>query len=229
MKYKDFEDIISPERMRKYMQACNDDGRRAMTLYRHNLKLSQEMFTLISCFEVALRNRIDREMAKHFGCDWLRDLVLPGGAFYGNPRVDKTCKIITKAYRNLEESGTYSHSKLLSEMEFGVWKYMFNNLQYGLCGRHLLRIFPNKPKSTRFCQIDNSKIFQELDYINNIRNRIAHHEPICFGYPICVDTAYTLKNYARIMTLFQWMNIEAGSLLYGLDHVGAECGKIMCV
>ena len=27
MKYKVFEDIISPERMRKYMQACNDDGR----------------------------------------------------------------------------------------------------------------------------------------------------------------------------------------------------------
>lgn len=215
--------------MQKYVLACNYDSRRAMTLYRHNLKLSQEMFTIISCFEVALRNRVDKEMTRHFGNDWLRDLVLPGGAFYGNSRVDKTCKIIKKAYYNLEESGTYSHSKLLSEMEFGVWKYMFNNLQYNLCGRHLLKIFPNKPKSTKSAQINNSKIFLELDYINNIRNRIAHHEPICFGYPICVDTAYTLKNYARIMTLFRWMGIEANSLLYGLDHIDTECGKIMCV
>ena len=61
---------------------------------------------------------------------------------------------------------------------------MFNNLQYGLCGRHLLHIFPNKPKSTKENQIDNSRIFLELDYINNIRNRIAHHEPICFGFGI---------------------------------------------
>lgn len=229
MKYTEFEGIISQKRMQKYMQACNNDSRRAMTLYRHNLKLSQEMFTIISCFEVALRNRIDREMISHFGNDWLRDLVLPGGAFYGNPRVGKTCKIIKKVYHNLDESGTYSHSKLLSEMEFGVWKYMFNNIQYGLCGRHLLRIFPNKPKSTKLSQIDNSRIFLELDYINNIRNRIAHHEPICFGHPICVDTTYTLKNYVRIMTLFQWMGIESSSLLYGLDHVGVECRKIMCV
>ena len=42
--------------------ACGGDTRRAMTLYRYNLKLSQEMFTLISCFEVALRNRIDNQM-----------------------------------------------------------------------------------------------------------------------------------------------------------------------
>ena len=187
------------------------------------------MFVLISCFEVTLRNRIDKEMKSHFGNDWLRDLVLPGGAFYANPRVDKTYKIIKKAYDGLNAAGTYSHSKLLSEMEFGVWKYMFNNLQYGLCGRHLLHIFPNKPTSTRTNRIDNSRIFLELDYINNIRNRIAHHEPICFGFPICVDTTYALNNYTRVMTLFQWMGIDANDFLYGIDHVGIECGKIMFI
>jgi hypothetical protein len=229
MKYSEFEDIISQQRMRKYLLACNNESKRAMTLYRYNLKLSQEMFALISCFEVTLRNRIDKEMKLHYGNDWLRNLVLPGGAFYANPRVDKTYKIIKKAYDGLMSAGTYSHSKLLSEMEFGVWKYMFNNLQYGLCGRHLLHIFPNKPTSTRANQIDNSRIFLELDYINNIRNRIAHHEPICFGFPICVDTTYTLNNYSRMMTLFQWMGIDAGQFLYGIDHVGRECSKIMCI
>ena len=229
MKYSEFEDIISQQRMRKYLQACNNESKRAMTLYRYNLKLSQEMFALISCFEVTLRNRIDKEMKAHFGNDWLRDLVLPGGAFYANPRVDKTYKIIKKAYDGLNAAGTYSHSKLLSEMEFGVWKYMFNNLQYGLCGRHLLHIFPNKPTSTRTNRIDNSRIFLELDYINNIRNRIAHHEPIYFGFPICVDTTYALNNYTRMMTLFQWMGIDANDFLYGIDHVGRECGKIMCI
>ena len=229
MKYKDFEDIISKERMHKYLLACNNESKRAMTLYRYNMKLSQEIFALISCFEVALRNRIDKEMKIHFGNDWLRDFILPGGQFYYDPRVEGTRRIIEKAYNGLMREHSYSHSKLLSELEFGVWKFMFNNVQYRLGNRCLLHIFPNKPKSTKTNRIDNSRIFLELDYINNIRNRIAHHEPICFGHPIRVDTSYTLNNYARMMRLFQWMGIDANELLYGIDHVGRECGKIMCI
>ena len=90
-------------------------------------------------------------------------------------------------------------------------------------------IFPTKPRSTARNRIDNSRIFLELDYINNVRNRIAHHEPICFGNPVGIDTNYALTNYARMMTLFQWMAIDANRLMYGLDHVGEECGKIMCI
>ena len=59
MKYIDFENIMSPARMSRYLQATGFDTRKAMTLYRKNLKLSQEMFTLISCFEIALRNKIN--------------------------------------------------------------------------------------------------------------------------------------------------------------------------
>lgn len=64
---------------------------------------------------------------------------------------------------------------------------------------------------------------------NNVRNRIAHHEPICFGHPICIDTTYALNNYARMMKLFQWMGLDSGALLYGLDNVGKICSKIMCI
>ena len=41
MKYTDFEDIMSAERMGKYLDACNGDTNKAMTLYRNNLHLSQ--------------------------------------------------------------------------------------------------------------------------------------------------------------------------------------------
>ena len=229
MKYTEFEDIISSDRMRKYLVACNNDTRRAMTLYRHNLTLSQQMFTMISCFEVAFRNKIDKEMKRHWGNDWLRDFVMPGGAFASDGRAAGTKKIIKKAYDDLMNNNDYSHSKLLSQMEFGVWKYMFNNVQYRLGRRYLLNIFPNKPRSTPQNQIDNSRIFQELDHINNIRNRIAHHEPICFGRPISIDTNYALRNYARMLMLFGWMGIDGPKLVYGLDHVGDECSKIMCI
>lgn len=62
MKFTNFERILSPERLNRYVAACGNDTRKAMSLYRMNLYLSQEVFTLLSCFEVALRNAIDREL-----------------------------------------------------------------------------------------------------------------------------------------------------------------------
>lgn len=100
MKYNEIEDIFSAKRMQKYLQACGGDTRRAMTLYRYNLKLSQEMFTLVSCFEVALRNRIDKQMTARLGGDWLRDSILPNGALYYDHRVDKTRKSSRKRTTN---------------------------------------------------------------------------------------------------------------------------------
>lgn len=229
MRYNEFEDTISPERMQRYVLACGNDTRRAMTLYRYNLKLSQEMFTLISCFEVSLRNKINKEMVANFGNDWLRDFILPGGRFDSDPRVDGTRKIIKKAYEGLIRSHNYSHTKLLAEMEFGVWKFMFNNVQYRIANRCLLNIFPNKPTSTAQHQYDNTFVFNDLKVINTIRNRIAHHEAICFGNPVCIDTQGVLDCYARIMRLFHWMNINANTLLYGLDHVGQVSSRIMCI
>lgn len=229
MRYNEFEDTISTERMQRYVLACGNDTRRAMTLYRYNLKLSQEMFTLISCFEVSLRNKINKEMVANFGNDWLRDFILPGGRFDTDPRVDGTRKIIKKAYEGLIRSHNYSHTKLLAEMEFGVWKFMFNNVQYRIANRCLLNIFPNKPTSTAQHQYDNTFVFNDLKVINTIRNRIAHHEAICFGNPVCIDTQGVLDCYARIMRLFHWMNINANTLLYGLDHVGQVSSRIMCI
>ena len=227
MKYSEFESIISPERLRKYIVACGGNTTKAMTLYRYNLRLSQEMFVVVSCFEVALRNRIDAIMKAHWGDDWLRDLILPGGALCCDKRCEKTRKIIEDAYNRLMKKNIYSHSKLLSEMEFGVWKYMFDNVQYRHLGRILLKVFPNKPKSDKAHRYDNTYVFGELGYINTLRNRIAHNEPICFGNnPVLLDTTYAKNRYNRILTLFRWMDIEGESLLYGLGHIDSVCNRI---
>ena len=136
-------------------------------------------------------------------------------------------KIIKKAYEGLLRTNRYVHNKLLAEMEFGVWKFMFNNVQYRLSVRCLLNVFPNKPTSTPQLRYDNTFIFNELDRINIMRNRIAHHEPICFGYPISVDLQSVNDCYDSIMRLFQWMSIDAKAMLYGLDHVAAVSDQIL--
>ena len=59
--------------MQRYKDAANGDTRKAMALYRYNLRLSQEMFTIVSCFEVALRNAIDALLVTTLGENWLKD------------------------------------------------------------------------------------------------------------------------------------------------------------
>lgn len=227
MKYNDFERIMSSDRVRRYVNACGGNVIKGMVLYRYNLDLSCELFKIISCFEVALRNQINNALVPHLGNNWLRDSCLPGGIF-DNPKTTKTQKIICNAYNELVASNAYTPTKLMTEMEFGIWKYMFSSPQYSATGCKLLSVFPLKPKSSVFLQIDNKFIFNELNHINMIRNRIAHHEPICFvtGQPIKTVT-YVQTEYQRIMTLLSWMNIDSSSLMYGIDHVNKICQKIV--
>ena len=51
MEYLDFERILSAKRMQRYKDAANGDTRKAMALYRYNLRLSQEMFTILAALK----------------------------------------------------------------------------------------------------------------------------------------------------------------------------------
>lgn len=67
----------------------------------------------------------------------------------------------------------------------------------------------------------------QLEHINELRNRLAHHEPVCFLIGQAIkNTSYARQNYALLLQLFQWMNIDETSLLYGLDHINIICNEI---
>jgi len=224
MKYSDFEHIMSIARMNRYITASSNNSKKAMTLYRKNLRLSQELFTVISCFEIALRNAIDNLYATQYGNDWLRDSSLIGGMFDAD-NCRHTKEVIGKAITKL--SHRYTHTKLLTEMDFGFWRYLFAQPQFYAGGQSLLRIFPSKPTSTPIRQYNHSFVFNQLGKINDLRNRIAHYEPRCFreGQPV-IATTYARQHYNLILQLFQWMNMDALSLLYGLDHITTVCNEI---
>ena len=226
MKYVNFERLFSQKRVSRYVQACGSDTRKAMTLYRYNLRLAQELFTIISCFEVSLRNAIDEKLVPILGSEWLKDSVMPGGIFT-TPKLKKTYNTIIYSYNKLDSQGEYSHSKLIASMDFGMWKYMFSPLQYQLTHQSLLGIFPYKMRSTPSCHINHTYFFNELDKVNTLRNRIAHHAPVCFYLQDPgIDTTHIMTEYQKIQTLFAWMGIDSQSMLYGLDHVQKVCDKI---
>lgn len=224
MRFTEFENIMSPARTSRYVAACRGNTKKAMTLYRLNLRLSQELFTIISCFEVTLRNSINNHCLNNIGADWLRDGASRGGIF-DNKRCKLTRRSIQEAIKSLDH--LYTPNKLVAELGFGFWRYMFAPYQYDATGKTLLRIFPAKPSSTPTLQYNQNYVFNQLAKINNIRNRIAHHEPICFEpkQPI-KNTTYARQHYVLIRQLFQWMSIDEAALLYGLDHINSICKRI---
>jgi len=224
MNYANFEQIMSTPRMNRYLVACGNNSRKAMTLYRKNLHLSQELFTIICCFEVALRNSINNHYTNLYGNDWLRDSISTGGIF-DNPACHRAKELINKSLSKL--SNNYTHNKLLAEMDFGFWRYLFAQPQFRAGCQTLLHIFPSKPTSTATIQYNHTYVFKQLEQINTFRNRIAHHEPVCFlsSQPL-INTTYARQQYNLILQLFQWMNIDEKSLLYGLDHITTVCNEI---
>ncbi|WP_421889785.1 Abi family protein [Marinoscillum sp.] len=224
MRYKEFERVMSVPRMNRYLIACNNNSRQAMTLYRLNLSLSQELFTVVSCFEIALRNAIDTHYTKVHGNDWLRNEIQLGGIF-DNRGCRTTADVINESLRSLRSA--YTHPKLVAELGFGFWRFMFGTNQFRSGGQTLLRIFPNKPSSTPQQQYNSSHVFNQLKQINDLRNRIAHHEPVCFqvGHPV-IDTSFASQHYQIILVLFRWLGIDEKGMLYGLDHVDRVITKI---
>ena len=223
MRYSDFENIVSIARMSRYITATSNT-KKAMTLYRLNLRLSQELFTIICCFEISLRNAINNQCIARLGNEWIKNGASPGGAFDNNG-CRLTRKSINDAISKLNHN--YTHSKLIAELGFGFWRYLFAQNQFTATGKSLLQIFPLKPISTAATQYNNKYLFNKLAQINNLRNRIAHHEPICFtsGQPV-KNTTYVRQHYSIIISLFQWMDIDKTALLYGLNHVEKICDQI---
>jgi hypothetical protein len=224
--FTDLKNIVSSDRLQRYLDACGGDYAKTIDLYMANIRISLEMFAIVGAFEIALRNAIDKIMKENYGADWLRDAVLPGG-FFDIPQCSSHAQIIRFAYDKLVSKHIYTHSHLLAKMEFGIWKYMFSNPQYRASGRILLRVFPNKPTTTRFVQYNNTTIFNELNQINSLRNRIAHHEPICFITGKSeITTDYIQWVYAKVVKFFKWLGIDANDYLYELSNFNSIIEQI---
>jgi hypothetical protein len=208
---KQLHTAISSPRFTKYLTYCGNQGR-ALKLYRANLILSQKIYAVVGQFEVVLRNSIDRHYRSIHGEDWLADAVQPGG-FLDNPGCEDAYHSVQEGIYSLKEK--YSQDTMVARLTFGFWTYQFSPRVFAAGGNTLLRIFPDRPFGT-----NQKKVFQELIRVNEIRNRIAHHEPICFDKKtVSISTIYAAKRYYLIIELLKWLGADPKKMLYGIDGV----------
>lgn len=216
MNYSNFVSLLSEPRIGRYAVACNNDQKKTLALYRANIRLSQKVFSILSVFEVIIDGHYKSNYLPILGSeDWLLYSANPGG-FYATAKTAMTQKSILKSVSEL--GANYSHNKLIAELNFGFWRFQFGSKEFCAAGSSLHNIFTNRPHGT-----SHTSIFNKLKFINNIRNRIAHHEPICFNAAgSSISTTYVTAHYNDIMELTSWLNIESKKLYFGVDTVQKE-------
>jgi hypothetical protein len=136
MKYCEFEELISPQRIGRYYNSCNQHVLKTISLYHANIRLSQAFLPILSYFEVVLRNRIDlhyrlRYVQSAGKPDWLIAAALPGGFFAKGGCLSSSEKIL-QAHARL--GSRYTHDRLVAELSFGFWRFMFAGKQYQAAG-----------------------------------------------------------------------------------------------
>jgi hypothetical protein len=209
---RELHNAISEARFSKYLAACNFYRKKALRLYRANLVLSEKLYAVIGQAEVILRNSIDMHYRTVHGEDWILDAVQPGG-FLDIAGCEDSYHRIQEGIYSLKNR--YSRDAIVARLTFGFWTYQFSTKVFAAGGSTLLNVFPKRPFGTK-----QKDIFQLLFKINEIRNRIAHYEPVCFDANTGnISTTYAQKRYCLIIDLLTWLGCDPGNILYGLDGV----------
>jgi len=206
MKFKEYKIAFSSPRIGKYLLSCNGDKNKTLTLYRHNIKLSQKFYGVLSVLEVVLRNAINEHYKIYLqDTDWLISQAQNG--FLVNYQ-----DAILKERDKLINNNQYTHDKLVASLSLGIWIFMFSRNCYRNSGKTLLQIFPNKTYG-----LNQKEIYSDLDKIRIFRNRMAHHEPLCFNSFGTVTIDYAKEIYDLIIKFFNFLGYNSNELLYGIE------------
>jgi len=166
---------ISPARMGTFETAVPIVGGadpRALALYAWNARISAALLAPLHICEIVVRNAVSDAIEHVYGPRWPWQIgfeqSLPSPRSGYNPQRD-----LQNARSHAPTTG-----KAIPELKFVFWQKMFTSRHdQRLWEPYLRQVMPHldpaKPVS-----ILREDIYNELEQIRFLRNRIAHHEPI---------------------------------------------------
>ena len=122
------------------------------------------------------------------------------------------------SYRRRE---IYNNDKMVASLTMGFWTKLFSKKRYKRGGKSLLRIFPNKVKGK-----SQSDVYKDLTHIREFRNRIAHHEPICFDSYGKISTDFARKHYQLIRDYISYMGQHPDNVIQWTEKPDEVLDKI---
>lgn len=160
--------------------------------YNKNVKLAEATYPALQQFEIVLRNNWELVFIARYGSQW-----------YVNPSFVKILDPISKTKLQQAILDARKHRKMVhsgdvvAELTLGFWTFLFSKTyEFTLWRNHAKALFPNCMSSQRNIR----QIRDDLRRIRELRNRVAHHEPIC------KKPLELWSRYETIVKLLEWMN-----------------------
>lgn len=180
-------------RFQRYLDECAGDRAKALDLYEWNVEAGQALMHDIAHFEVALRNAYDAAISaawpreKHWLLHPESPAVMPiwrtktvQGIKRGSDVNFRTRKSVDDAIRSCGY-GKANPGKVIAELSFGFWRQLTTNaMEKAVWVPYLHTAFP---KGT-----ERRKVDSQISAVNQLRNRIAHHEPLFTSTVVPSDT-----------------------------------------
>ena len=205
--------VLSTERLGTYTRTAGMvDTKHALALYAWNAQISGAFMLPQQVCEVAVRNAASEVICAVYGPQWPwalgfeRSLPDPQSGFSMRKEL-----ISARAKARVGNTNT-----VIPELKFAFWVRLFTQrFDSRLWLAHLRNSFPGMPAGLTVQQC-RQKIYDELDGVRGIRNRIAHHEPI-FARNLVAD-------YNRMLALVTWRCPTTATWLSQIESVTAFLG-----
>ena len=197
-----FEKVFSNKRMERYFRLYEDE-KRAIDHYRSNIELAESFYPCLSVFEVTLRNALSRELETMAGReDWY-------SIFPTTPGLVNLNRYITQAQKQIiNRKENVTPAKVIAELTLGFWVSLLNSEYERLLWKHLRRALPYMPKHLR----QRKNVSAPLNSFRAFRNRVFHHESICWNLHRVSEI------HDSLFLMLEWMNKDLPLWLKTIDR-----------
>ena len=204
---------LSHDRLRSYLDDCDYDPSRALDLYAWNAQIAAAFLEDLGRLEVVLRNRLDESLtaltaSAGGSLPWYDHTSLFPGKHAKNALRD-----IRKAKQRATDNGKRRliHSELISELNFGFWRYLCSpRFHTTLWVPALCAQFPNHPSGGNAAHI-RADVESRMRQLHFLRNRVAHHKP--------VHRRELVDDAVVIFELAQWMCHDTHAWMTDLSRI----------
>ncbi|NEQ98907.1 MAG: hypothetical protein F6K30_19670 [Cyanothece sp. SIO2G6] len=197
--------VISSPRFATYLRHCHNDRGDALSLYQWNMELSSAFIVPLHVLEISIRNAVVEALEAVHTASWPWNqgfvISLP------NPQRGYSPS------RNLQQVAGQQRTmgKVVAELKFVFWEKMFTSRHdTRIWNTHLYNLLPHAPNTLTVQQL-RASIHNDIRDIRELRNRIAHHEPI-FLRNVSDD-------YANIYKLISWRSDVVATWMDDLQSV----------
>lgn len=162
---------LTHPRLQKYLAHTQNRETDAVRLYLLNARISAAFLVDLHYVEVALRNKFDRELTLGFGPEWFcHDRF---AALLDKRAQDILIKARRDAGRTRPKDQPLPPGKVVAELSFGFWLQLSDaRYEHRLWVPYLHKAFAPRKAPKR------SVFNQQMEKLRQLRNRVAHHEPI---------------------------------------------------